>query len=94
MAAQNEASIWVSSAPKAARNTPRSRCSRHTTAVFRSFDQYFRLVYCLKSFRGTIRKMQGFSFSESQYGTTSIDPVRQSAIPSSIRLCFIFQKSA
>ena len=27
MASQNEASIWVSSAPKAARNTPRSRCS-------------------------------------------------------------------
>ena len=27
MASQNEASIWVSSAPIAARNTPRSRCS-------------------------------------------------------------------
>src|SRR5271165_5062764 len=27
MAAHNEASIWVSSAPKVARNTPRSRCS-------------------------------------------------------------------
>jgi hypothetical protein len=35
------------------------------------------------------------ALSASQYGTTGIDPVaRQSAIPSSIRLYFIFQKSA
>jgi hypothetical protein len=29
---------------------------------FGSFDQRFRLIYYLKSLRGTIRKVQSFSF--------------------------------
>jgi hypothetical protein len=50
MAAQNEASIWLSSAPTAVRNTPRSRCSsahdprssnpvNHTTGAYPTAGQ-------------------------------------------------------
>ena len=62
MAAQNEASIWVF--------VSTNRREKHAAepvqfgtppALFRSFDQCFRLLYRLKSFRGTIRKVQSFS---------------------------------
>jgi hypothetical protein len=58
IAAQNEASIWVSSPPKVARNTLAEPVHFGTAiAVLKSFSQYFRLAYCLKSFRGTISEM-------------------------------------
>jgi len=56
MASANEASIWVSSAPIAVRNTPSESVQFGTPkALLKSFSQCFRLVDYLKSFKGTIR---------------------------------------
>src|SRR5580704_8289961 len=86
MAAQNEASIWVSSAPTVARKTPRSRCS--SAHQKRSSDLSTRA-----SASSTARRASGVrsarykasAFDASQNDTARVKPFsRKSLIPRSI----------
>src|SRR5258707_4941096 len=86
MAAQNEASIRASTAPKVARNTPRSRCSSalHQRPSNLSASASASLIASRAS-EERCAKCKASALSARNSGTISVEPVaRVSSIPSSI----------
>src|SRR5260221_13157267 len=86
IASQNEPSIWVSSAPIAARNTPRSRCSsalHQRPSNLSATTSASRIASRASEVRSA--RCKASAFSASQNGTTSVEPfARKSLIPCSI----------
>jgi hypothetical protein len=86
IASQNEASIWVSSAPIAARNTPRSRCS--SAHQKRSSDlSAIASASLIASRASEVRsaRCKASASSASKDGVSNVKPLaRRSLIPCSI----------